>query len=156
MAYRGIATDSACLNAGLRAGMVAVALLLVTGCQLPQQSAKSATQQSALPADASAIESNAAQNAKAQTSPVPDLASTDALIGLPDRRIAAFFGEPKRVRKESPAEVWQYAKADCVLDVYLYRTNGELAVTYVEARDSTAVETPAEHCFKTLMRASSL
>lgn len=76
----------------------------------------------------------------------------NAFIGLDDRGLANALGAPQMVRKESPAEVWQYGGADCVVDFYLYDTAGQLRVAYVEARDMRAGSAPTERCVKSLLQ----
>jgi hypothetical protein len=47
------------------------------------------------------------------------------LVGLSARRVFALFGAPTLLRREPPAEVWQYAGSRCVLFVFLYREIGD-------------------------------
>jgi hypothetical protein len=79
------------------------------------------------------------------------------IIGLPRARIEEVFGKPRQVRREAPAEVWQYAGENCVLDVYLYKVEGgDFSVSFIEARDGAAVATEPEACFSTLTQRASL
>ena len=88
---------------------------------------------------------------------VPGAMSASSLIGLPQERIAEFFGKPGQVRRESPAEVWQYSNASCVVDIYLYQvTGGGLSVSFIEARDKAALETAPELCFEALAQRAAL
>ena len=59
------------------------------------------------------------------------------------------------MRKDAPAEIWQYFGADCVVDFYLYDSEGSLRVAYMEARDPAADATPADRCVKSLMQTVS-
>ena len=60
------------------------------------------------------------------------------------------------MRKDEPAEIWQYSGADCVVDFYLYAADaGGLAVAYVEARNQAAESTPPDRCVKSLMQSVS-
>ena len=77
---------------------------------------------------------------------------SNAFIGLDGRALANAFGQPQMVRKETPAEVWQYAGADCVVDFYLYDEDGRLRVAYVEARDMQADSAATERCVKSLLQ----
>lgn len=43
-----------------------------------------------------------------------------ALLGHSERQLAGLLGEPKSVREEPPAKVWQYVGASCRLDVFFY------------------------------------
>lgn len=57
------------------------------------------------------------------------------LYGKAGAEVEALLGTPRLVRKEAPAEVWQYRSAQCVLDVVLYADDEfRSAVRYVEAR----------------------
>jgi len=60
------------------------------------------------------------------------------------------------VRKDAPAEVWQYFGVDCVVDFYLYDSEGSLRVAYMEARDPAADATPADRCVRSLMQTVSV
>jgi hypothetical protein len=56
------------------------------------------------------------------------------------------LGEPSLVRRDPPAEIWQFHDRHCILDVFLYARPGGLAVAHVEARQpkSTAAANPRE------------
>ncbi len=43
-----------------------------------------------------------------------------SLMGLARDQVIALLGTPSLVRRDAPAEVWQYAGEECVLDLYLY------------------------------------
>jgi len=77
------------------------------------------------------------------------------LIGLADRDLSAALGEPTHVRRDEPAEIWQYAGQDCVLDFYLYHAGANLQVAYVEARDRRAQSEGTARCVRSLMRPTS-
>ena len=77
-------------------------------------------------------------------------------IGLGDAELSRALGQPKQVRKDDPAEIWQYSGADCVVDFYLYAGDtGGLAVAYMEARNQAAESTPADRCVRSLMQSVS-
>jgi hypothetical protein len=77
---------------------------------------------------------------------------SNAFIGFDGQALANAFGQPQMVRTEPPAEVWQYAGFDCVVDFYLYDSDGSMRVAYVEARDMRAGSAPTERCVKTLLQ----
>jgi hypothetical protein len=57
------------------------------------------------------------------------------LMGLNRGGLATELGEPTLLRRDPPAEIWQYAWDDCVLLVFLYETAPEqFAVRHVELR----------------------
>jgi hypothetical protein len=77
---------------------------------------------------------------------------SNAFIGLDGQALTNAFGQPQMVRNEPPAEVWQYAGFDCVVDFYLYDSDGDMRVAYVEARDMRAGSAPTERCVKSLLQ----
>jgi hypothetical protein len=77
---------------------------------------------------------------------------SNAFIGLDGHALATAFGQPQMVRNEPPAEVWQYGGFDCVVDFYLYESDGVMRVAYVEARDMRAGSAPTERCVKSLLQ----
>lgn len=78
-----------------------------------------------------------------------------SFIGLGDAELSRTLGQPRQVRRDDPAEVWQYFGADCVVDFYLYAGDSGLAVAYMEARDQAAESTPADRCVKSLLQSVS-
>ena len=122
------------------------AMLLVSACQTP----------AALDAGKSSSSDSAIKKASAQ--PAAPILSNDSssFIGLGDAELSRTLGQPKQVRKDDPAEIWQYSGADCVVDFYLYAGDaGGLAVAYMEARNQAAESTPADRCVKSLMQSVS-
>lgn len=120
------------------------AMLLVYGCTTPAALDKS-------PSSGSAIK-------KASAQPAAPILSDDpsSFIGLGDAELSRTLGQPKQVRRDEPAEIWQYSGADCVVDFYLYAGDaGGLAVAYMEARNQAAESTPADRCVKSLMQSVS-
>ena len=77
---------------------------------------------------------------------------SNAFVGLDSRALANAFGQPQMVRHEPPGEVWQYGGFDCVVDFYLYDSDGMMRVAYVEARDTRAGSAATERCVKTLLQ----
>ena len=75
------------------------------------------------------------------------------LMGLDRDGVAGLLGAPDLVRREAPAEIWQYSTGDCVFDVVLYQRGADFAVSYLEARDASAAVQPAQPCLNALLRA---
>jgi hypothetical protein len=73
------------------------------------------------------------------------------LVGLDHTVVRRAFGDPLHIRNELPAQVWQYATGDCIVDLYLYDQDGAWTVTYVEARSHTAESAPTARCLKSLL-----
>lgn len=78
-------------------------------------------------------------------------ADPDKVMGLGREEIQALLGKPGLVRREAPAEVWQYQSRGCVLDIFLYEQSTELAVVYVEARDGQAATAATGPCLGSVM-----
>jgi hypothetical protein len=121
------------------------AMLLVSACQSPAS------------LDGSGKSSSDPAITKASAQPAAPILSNDSasFIGLRDADLSRTLGQPKQVRKDAPAEIWQYSGADCVVDFYLYAGDAGLAVAYLEARDQAAESTPADRCVKSLMQSVS-
>ena len=64
------------------------------------------------------------------------LPGTGSLLGLDHGQLNDMLGPPDFRRRDDPAELWQYRRQTCVLDVFLYRekTGGVLTVAHVEVR----------------------
>ena len=77
------------------------------------------------------------------------------LTGLEASRLQSLFGTPGLVRKDSPAEVWQYRSASCVLDIYLYPDGEKLTVAHAEARAPKAGGDPLHACIAQFAQAKS-
>ncbi|MDH3594127.1 MAG: hypothetical protein OEU09_06875 [Rhodospirillales bacterium] len=77
----------------------------------------------------------------------------DRLIGLEPGAVFALLGQPELIRRESPAQVWQYRGNDCVFDIILYQEAERTRVTYVEARDGNGGRSEPRPCLNQLLRA---
>jgi len=75
------------------------------------------------------------------------------LMGLDRDGVGALLGTPDLVRREAPAEIWQYFAGDCIFDVVLYERGAGYAVSYLEARDTAAAVQPPRPCLGKLLRA---
>lgn len=76
---------------------------------------------------------------KAQKSP-------NDLLGLNALEVAKLLGTPNLLRREYPAEIWQYHNQDCVLDIFLYPAkHAAPIVTYFETRDRTLSQLKMVH-----------
>jgi len=76
----------------------------------------------------------------------------DDLIGQAPTKITATLGRPSLVRREAPAEVWQYRTRSCVLDLFLSDQGdgqGPL-VRHVEGRDRAGAPASASDCIETV------
>ncbi|MES1150651.1 MAG: hypothetical protein ABUL54_02055 [Dongia sp.] len=152
---------------------VAATLALgLAACQVPQATPHTAKSTSTGPAVALDQKPSAGTDAFSAEAPAPKptpLAATPAvahdiapaslhlsgdpkeLVGLDHVVVRRALGEPLHVRNEMPAQVWQYATGDCIVDLYLYDQDGVWTVTYVEARSHTAESAPTARCLKSLL-----
>jgi len=151
----------------LTAASFAVALL--SGCAAPQDSAQQAAAPAAdtaaqaesrstappgNPYDRSGYHDSDIVNKESALWPEPPINDDpNQLLGLDKLRLDGLLGEPTLIRREAPAEIWQYETESCVLDVFLYDTVGVLRVTYVEARDKEAQFLNPRGCLNRLLKA---
>lgn len=86
--------------------------------------------------------------------PIPEVdARPERLMGLDPQALDAALGRPELVRREKPAEVWQYRAGSCVLDVFLYPAGQGREVLHLEARDAaSAAPADAKSCLTALLR----
>ncbi len=75
-------------------------------------------------------------------------ATARELVGRRAADIRQIFGPPLLIRREPPAEIWQYNSGTCVLDVYLYGEQQPDRVTHAEVRH-TDPDTGADDAFAT-------
>jgi len=73
-------------------------------------------------------------------------AAPGELTGLEGSALQRLLGIPGLVRKDYPAEVWQYRNPSCVLDVYLYPDHDRLTVAHAEARAPKITGDPLPAC----------
>jgi hypothetical protein len=72
------------------------------------------------------------------------------VVGMDGLELERALGPPNLRRVDPPAEVWQYAAHDCVMDVFLYEDDRPLAphrVTYYEIRQLGPAEVSNRACF---------
>ena len=69
-----------------------------------------------------------------------------SIMGLDRGAIRKLLGEPHLIRRDEPAEVWQYQTTSCVLDLVLYKQANRSRVVYAEARTPKADPTPTDNC----------
>ena len=169
-AGRSARHDLLCLPSFVIFSLVGLAL---AGCQVPQSrlaqspaKPKAVTAAAPAPALALAPVAEVPQPPKptplaaipavahdvAPLGPMPHLTGDPAeLVGLDNATVRRVLGDPQRIRNDHPAQVWQYATGDCIVDLYLYSRGGAMTVTYVEARSHTAETAPTARCLKSLL-----
>ena len=77
----------------------------------------------------------------------------DHFLGLDPEGLEDRLGPPDLLRRETPAEVWQYRSPLCVLDLFLYDKSDGKQVVYLEARDLEAAEMESRTCLRELLTA---
>ena len=68
------------------------------------------------------------------------------MIGADSVALQRLFGPPRLVRRDAPAELWQYQTRDCVVDLFLYQEKDGLRLAYLEARTGAAQVTAPRPC----------
>ena len=81
----------------------------------------------------------------------PDPVHSASILGLDSGAVRKLLGEPGLIRRDTPAEVWQYRTASCVLDVVMYDQATGPRVVYTEARTPTAEPTQAGPCLSDVL-----
>src|SRR5690606_7847713 len=73
------------------------------------------------------------------------------LTGFTEAQVEELLGPPLAVRRDDPAESWQYATSDCVLDLFFYEQTGAWRVVHMEARTIAALDAPADNCVRSVL-----
>jgi hypothetical protein len=80
-------------------------------------------------------------------------ADPNQLLGLSADEIAVKLGRPALIRRDGDAEVWQYRRVRCVLDLFLYGSRKE--VEHVDLRDrGDATEEAVRLCFQRMLEST--
>lgn len=75
------------------------------------------------------------------------------LMGLNAAGLESLLGEPALLRREQPAQVWQYRAGDCVFDIVLYDDADGGRVNYIEARDKRGNSVATRPCYNAILKA---
>ena len=77
------------------------------------------------------------------------LPDPDSLIGKDANAIESLMGAPALIRRDGPAEIWQYPGARCTANLFLYRASkeGALALDHIEAHGHDGKRMEAAACF---------
>ena len=135
----------------MRVGWAIAALVFLGACQAPPKPAVVPP----VTETPGAVPEAAQPDPATATLPPEPMINDDPqqLMGLGPSALRALLGEPELVRREAPAEIWQYRNENCVFDVFLYDTTGQPKVTYLEARDGEAQQIETRACLNGLLRA---
>lgn len=88
----------------------------------------------------------------AQLAARPPPLTRQQLQDLAPDKVTQTLGEPELVRREPPAEVWQYAVENCVVDVFFFDRGAGPRVAHVEGRDRRGRESSADRCLESLQQ----
>lgn len=73
----------------------------------------------------------------ASPSPARNEIALDQFTGLRPVDLVALLGQPNLRRSDPPAELWQYRRTGCVLELYLYRDGDAYRVVHAETLGRT-------------------
>ena len=110
-----------------------VVALAVAACAAPPPSAKTAVVPGGAPAGSAGRELPG-ESTKAAPRPL----GGPMLVGLASRDVEGMLGRPRFVRRDGPAQIWQYGTDRCTLNVYFYREGTALTVRHAEFRERSA------------------
>jgi len=92
----------------------------------------------------------------ARAAPEPERVYPDpeALRGASARDVVDVIGQPAFIRKDQPAEIWQYRGALCTLDIFLYQsiTGEPYRVNYIETRSQTNGPASNKDCLVSILK----
>ncbi len=114
-----------------------VVVLALAACA-PPPSARTGVPQAAIPATPS-LPSD-------QSRPASKTVDVPPLIGLASREVETLFGQPRFVRRDGPAQIWQYGTDACTVNLFFYREGPMLRVRHVEFRNRSADLAAAGGC----------
>lgn len=105
------------------------------------------------PASAPRLPEPAAPEASLAALPPTALPEPDRLMGLSGDEIEALLGTPGFVRRDPPAEIWQYGTDACVLDLFLYAAEkgGPHRVSHFEFRGRSVTGVAPAECYRQLL-----
>ena len=132
-------------GAGIGRWAMALGLLALSACAGTDMSPAGGTTPSPSAATGAAAGAAGGPSVPAPRGGPPS--ATEQMVGLSDAEVAGLFGRPSLFRADSPAELWQYATADCVLLVFLREDAGGAArVLHAETQGI-----PPAQCLRRLM-----
>lgn len=73
------------------------------------------------------------------------------LLGQSNDQVQALLGTPRLVRRDGPAEIWQYRASDCILDVFLYSGGSSATVRHVDLRGPGTAMPERRACFARML-----
>ena len=105
------------------------------------------------PAEAEQAGPKAEEAAPRQAAKAPPSVKPEQIMGLTRNELLGLLGKPDFLRRDAPAEIWQYRGKKCILDVFLYDSGEYYRVLHFEVRDRTAESVSTGRCFTALLEA---
>ena len=84
---------------------------------------------------------------------IASLPTPTELVGLGKEGVQDLLGDPQLIRRDGPAEVWQYTANACILDLFLYEVGENYRVEYMELRTQPGEDTARGRCYEQLRQA---
>ncbi len=73
-------------------------------------------------------------------------------MGYSEAGLEGLFGAPTFLRRDPPAELWQYHTDACVLDLFLYEdVAGSYLVDHIEFRETGHSASEKEDCLREII-----
>ena len=85
----------------------------------------------------------------------PYILSPQQMSGLFAEDVQKMFGVPDFKHYDSPAEIWQYRKKECLLDIFLYvdkQRSNNLRVRHAEVRGRSISKISQKNCILQALR----
>jgi hypothetical protein len=76
----------------------------------------------------------------------------DQFIGMASDEIINLLGMPIFIRRESPAEIWQYQSNICFIDIFFYKKDSKLFAKHSEFRSNGVKKTNNGVCFTSVLK----
>ncbi len=80
----------------------------------------------------------------------------ETMLGLGRDGMTDLLGAPGFLRRDSPAEIWQYSDEACILDVFLYEEGDDYRVLHFEVRNRDGGTLSRDDCFAGFIKAKRL
>jgi hypothetical protein len=71
--------------------------------------------------------------------------------GYQAQSLVGLIGRPDFVRRDGPAQIWQYRSNACILDLFMYGATTDKTVKHAELRGGTIGKGPSRGCFAKLL-----
>jgi hypothetical protein len=72
--------------------------------------------------------------------------------GYKAQSLVGLIGRPDFMRRDGPAQIWQYRSNACILDLFMYGATTDKKVKHAELRGSKIGKGPSRGCFAKLLQ----